>query len=167
MKFSSKTNIHINFNPDTEEAKLTNRKKQENDQIFQLDTYVHDEDNLDQEKISQICKLIKHEPKKEKQETKTVTDLAEYKVDLPTDQEEKQESFKYSSRMGGGAEICGSHLISDFHNKMQKINLYKNIKFDAKKVKRRLDACINELNGIIEDVSLILPNMDVTKSLQK
>ena len=87
-------------------------------------------------------------------------------MDLLKDQEEKQESFKYSmSRMGGGAEIRGNHLISDFHNKVQKINLYKNIKFDAKKVKRRLDACINELNGIIEDVSLILPNMNVPKSL--
>ncbi|KAK9303620.1 hypothetical protein QLX08_004726 [Tetragonisca angustula] len=166
MKFSSKTNIHITFDPDTEKAKLINRKKQKNDQIPQLDTYVQDEDNVDQEKISQMCKLIKYEPKNEKLQ-QAITELAKYKVDLPKDQEEEQESFKYSSLMGDGTKIRGSHLISDFHNKMQKINLYKNIKFDAKKVKRRLDACINELNGIIEDISLILPNMDVTKSLQK
>ena len=52
MKFSPKTNIHITSDPDIEKAKLINRKKQKNDQILQLDTYIHDEDNVDQEKVS-------------------------------------------------------------------------------------------------------------------
>ncbi|XP_068969056.1 uncharacterized protein [Bombus flavifrons] len=155
MKFSSKSNIHTIFNPDVERMKLKNMKEQKNGHIFQLDTYAHGEDNAVRGKSSQMSKLIKNEPKKEtSREIKT---------------KDERESFKHSmtSRMSGGAEIRGNYLISDFHNKIQKINLYKNVKFDAMNVKRRLDACINELNGIIEDVSLILPDMNVSKKLQK
>lgn len=171
MKFSSKSNIRTIFDPDVEKMKLKNMKEQKNGHIFQLDTYAHGEDNAVREKGSRMSKLIKNEPKKEtSQEIKMMeNELTEYKTDLPEGTEDERESFKHSmtSRMSGGAEIRGNYLISDFHNKMQKINLYKNVKFDAMNVKRRLDACINELNGIIEDVSIILPDMNVSKKLQK
>ncbi|XP_046144029.1 uncharacterized protein LOC123988347 [Osmia bicornis bicornis] len=70
-------------------------------------------------------------------------------------------------RMGGGAEFCKNHLIPNFNNKVPRMNLYKNAKFDAKNVKRRLDACIVELNGIIEDISLIFPETDIAEDLKK
>lgn len=171
MKLSSKTNnIHVTFNPNTEEAKLTKIGEQKNNQISKLETYTHDEDNLARVKTNQICKLTKVESKKELFQESKINDneLAEYNMKIPKTAEDERKSFEYSiSRMGGGAEIRGNNLMSDFHDTIKKINLYKNVKFDAKNVKKRLDACIAELNGIIEDISLIFPNSNISKKLQK
>lgn len=91
-------------------------------------------------------------------------ELDEYGT-LHKNAENKHQIFKctVTGRMGGGAEFRGSRLISDMNERIQKINLYKHVKLDAKNVKRRLDACIAELNEIIEDVSLIFPDTNISK----
>ncbi|CAL7947587.1 unnamed protein product [Xylocopa violacea] len=169
-KLSAKNDISTTFDSAEEAVDTTNIEEENNEQIVQLNTYGHSEENPVRAKIDQMCKLIGIESKKEKwQETKIfkneLTDNV-YDMDLPDDTENECQFFKYSiNRMGGGAEFRGNRLMSDFHDKIQKINLYKNVKFDAKNVKKRLDACIDELNGIIEDVSLIFPNSDISKEL--
>ncbi|XP_076287165.1 uncharacterized protein LOC143212343 [Lasioglossum baleicum] len=59
-----------------------------------------------------------------------------------------------------------NRLTSNIHAKMEKICLYKSVKFHAKNVKRRLDACIAELNEIIEDVTLIFPTLNPSDGLK-
>lgn len=164
IEFSSKTNLFVTLDSDVNVTKLTNTKEQKNDEKYQLEDLTNSENNLTCAKVNYTCKLIESEKKKSQEnkiESKIKNELAnnKYKINLADNMEDKSELFKYSiNRMRGGAEVRGNHFISDFHNKIQKINLLKNSKFDAKNVKRRLDACINELNEIIEDASLIFSN---------
>ncbi|XP_076228020.1 uncharacterized protein LOC116434922 [Nomia melanderi] len=98
------------------------------------------------------------------QENKIDIDLNKGRTTLRKDDEGGDSDFEYSvtGRMSGGAEFRGNRLISDFGEKIQKICLYKTVKFDAKNVRRRLDACIAELNGIIDDIILIFPDRNAS-----
>lgn len=164
IEFSSKTNIFVTLDSDVNITKLTNTEEQKNDEKYQLEDLTNSENNITCAKVNYTCKLIESEKKKSQEnkiESKMKNELTnnKYKINLTDNTEDESELFKYSiNRMGGGAEVRGNNFISDFHNKIQKINLLKNSKFDAKNVKRRLDACINELNEIIEDASLIFSN---------
>lgn len=160
-----KKNNRVSFDPDPEEMFGTVEQDSEDDESLRTDF----EEDLDRT-IDWTLESVKTEQKKGKgtlkrmQENKTVgIDLDEDRNRLQKDKGEDSE-FEYSvtGRMSGGAEFRGNRLISELGEKIQKICLYKTVKFDAKNVKRRLDACIAELNEIIDDIILIFSDRNAS-----
>lgn len=168
-KTSLKTNVRVTFDPQVEEMGLSKEKGRNEENMFknmQQENYGCTVDERD-EIIHRICKSVEIESEKGKEAVNQFicsNELCKLESQgvLQKDATNEENIFK-TGRMGGGAECHGSRLISNINDKMHKLNLYMNVKFDAKNVKRRLDACIAELNGIIEDVSLIFPDTDISE----